>query len=111
MTSAPYVVKSARWGQRLGNAEMIDTMINDALWDMFCDCHMGQTAENVAEKYKISREEQDNFAAKSQKKAEEAIKAGIFKEEIVPLRIKQPKGEDKIFDTDEHPRHGTTVRA
>ena len=111
MTSAPYVVKSARWGQRLGNAEMIDTLVNDALWDMFYEIHMGQTAENVAEKYKISRKEQDAFAAKSQKKAEDAIKAGVFKEEIVPLRLKQPKGEDKVFDTDEHPRFGTTVES
>jgi len=111
MTSAPYVIKSARWGQRLGNAEMIDTLINDALWDMFYEIHMGQTAENVAEKYKISRAEQDAFAANSQKKAEDAIKNGVFKEEIVPLRLKQPKGEDKVFDTDEHPRFGTTVES
>lgn len=111
MTSAPYVIKSARWGQRLGNAEMIDTLVNDALWDMFYEIHMGQTAENVAEKYKIGRAEQDLFAANSQKKAEDAIKSGVFKEEIVPLRLKQPKGEDKIFDTDEHPRFGTTVES
>jgi len=111
MTSAPYVVKSARWGQRLGNAEMIDTLVNDALWDMFYECHMGSTAENIAEKYRISREEQDEFAAASQKKTEQAIKEGKFKDEIVPLRIKQQKGEDKIFDTDEHPRFGTTVQS
>jgi len=111
MTSAPYVVKSARWGQRLGNAEMIDTLINDALWDMFYDCHMGITAENVAEKYRISRKEQDDFAAASQKKTEQSIKEGKFKDEIVPLKIKQQKGEDKIFDTDEHPRFGTTVES
>lgn len=109
MTSAPYVVKSARWGQRLGNAEMIDTLINDALWDMFYECHMGMTAENVAEKYHVTRKEQDEFAAFSQKKTEQSIKEGKFKDEIVPLRLKQPKGEDKIFDTDEHPRFGTTV--
>ena len=109
MTSAPYVIKSARWGQRLGNAEMIDTLINDALWDMFYEIHMGQTAENVADKYKITRDEQDAFAANSQKKAEDAIKAGVFKDEIVPLALKQSKGPDKIFDTDEHPRFGTTV--
>ena len=111
MTSAPYVIKSARWGQRLGNAEMIDTLINDALWDMFYEIHMGQTAENVADKYKITRDEQDAFAANSQKKAEDAIKAGVFKDEIVPLALKQPKGPDKIFDTDEHPRFGTTVES
>jgi acetyl-CoA C-acetyltransferase len=111
MTSAPYVVKSARWGQRMGNAEMIDTLVNDALWDMFYECHMGTTAENVAEKYRITREEQDAFAAASQKKTEQSIKEGKFKEEIVPLKIKQPKGPDKIFDTDEHPRFGTTIES
>jgi len=109
MTSAPYVVKSSRWGQRLGNAEMTDTLINDALWDVFYDYHMGITAENVAEKYRISRTEQDEFAAASQKKTEQAIKDGKFRDEIVPLKIKQQKGEDKIFDTDEHPRFGTKV--
>ena len=110
MTSAPYVVKSARWGQRLGNAEMIDTLVNDALWDMFYECHMGMTAENVAEKFSISRKDQDEFAAASQKKTEQSIKEGKFKDEIVPLRIKQERGADKIFDTDEHPRFGTTCR-
>ncbi|HAM50129.1 MAG TPA: acetyl-CoA C-acyltransferase, partial [Nitrospiraceae bacterium] len=111
MTGAPYVVKSARWGQRLGNAEMIDTLINDALWDMFYDCHMGITAENIAEKFHITRKDQDEFAALSQKKTEQAIKEGKFKDEIVPIRIKQQRGEDKIFDTDEHPRFGTTVES
>lgn len=109
MTSAPYVIKSARWGQRLGNGELIDTVINDALWDKFYDCHMGITAENIAEKYCISRKEQDEFSAKSQSKTELAIKEGKFKDEIVPIRIKQPKGPDKVFDTDEHPRFGTTA--
>jgi acetyl-CoA C-acetyltransferase len=111
MTSAPYVVKSARWGQRLGNAEMIDTLINDALWDIFYECHMGITAENVAEKFGISRKDQDKFATNSQRKTEQSIKEGKFKDEIVPLRIKQEKGEDKIFDTDEHPRFGTTCES
>jgi len=111
MTNAPYVIKTLRWGQRLGNVEMIDTLVNDALWDMFYDCHMGMTAENVAEKYGISRKEQDEFAAASQKKTEQSIREGKFKDEIVPLRIKQEKGEDKIFDTDEHPRFGTTVES
>ncbi len=111
MTSAPYVLKSARWGQRLGNAEMIDTLINDALWDAFYGYHMGITAENVAEKYGISRKEQDEFAAASQKKTEQAIKEGKFRDEIVPIKIKQQKGGDKLFDTDEHPRFGTTVES
>jgi acetyl-CoA C-acetyltransferase len=111
MTGAPYVIKSARWGQRLGNAEMIDTLVNDALCDMFYECHMGITAENVAVKYKISRKDQDEFAAASQKKAEQSIKEGKFKDEIVALRVRQEKGPDKIFDTDEHPRFGTTVES
>jgi acetyl-CoA C-acetyltransferase len=111
MTNAPYVVKSQRWGQRLGNAEMIDTLVNDALWDIFYDCHMGITAENVALKFGISREDQDAFAVASQRKTEQAIKEGKFKDEIVPLQIKQEKGGDKIFDTDEHPRFGTTYEA
>ncbi len=111
MTGAPYVLKSARWGQRMGNGEMVDTLINDSLWDAFYDYHMGITAENVAEKYGISRKEQDEFAAASQKKTEQAIKEGKFRDEIVPLKIKQQKGEDKIFDTDEHPRFGTTVES
>jgi acetyl-CoA C-acetyltransferase len=109
MTNAPFISRSMRWGQRLGNAEMIDTLVTDALWDSFYDCHMGITAENVAEKYHITRKEQDEFAALSQQKTEAAIKEGVFKDEIVPVRVKQERGEDKIFDTDEHPRFGTTV--
>ncbi len=110
MTNAPFVSKTMRWGQRLGNGEMIDTLINDALWDSFYDCHMGITAENVAEKYHITRKEQDEFAAKSQQKTETAQKAGVFKDEIVPVKIRAGK-EDKVFDTDEHPRSGTTVES
>ncbi len=109
MSGAPYLLKTARWGQRMGNSEMIDAMIHDALWDKFYDCHMGITAENIAEKYGITREAQDEFAAASQQKAERAIKAGKFKDEIVPVRIKQRKGEDLVFDTDEHARFGTTL--
>lgn len=111
MTSAPYLLKHARWGQRLGHGEMVDSMICDALWDNFYDCHMGVTAENIAEKYGISREEQDEFAASSQQKAEKAMREGKLKDEIVPVTIKQRKGEDIIFDTDEHPRAGTTAES
>ena len=111
MSSAPYVVKSARWGQRLGNAEMTDTLVNDALWDTFYECHMGITAENIATKYGINRIDQDQFAVESQRKTEQAIKEGKFKDEIVPLKVKQEKGPDKIFDTDEHPRFGSTCEA
>jgi acetyl-CoA C-acetyltransferase len=95
----------------MGHGELTDSMINDALWDCFYDCHMGQTAENVAAKHGITREEQDQFAAASQQKAESAIKAGKFQDEIVPVAIKQKKGNDLIFDTDEHPRAGTTAEA
>ncbi len=93
----------------MGNDETIDMMINEGLWDVFNNIHMGMTAENVAEKYGITREEQDEFAAKSQNKAEAAIKAGKFREEIVPVEVPQPKGEPAVFDTDEFPRFGTTA--
>ncbi len=108
MTAAPYLLKAHRFGQRLGHGEVTDSIVHDALWDKFYDCHMGTTAENIAEKYQISREEQDEFSAASQQKTEQAIKDGKFKDEIVPIRIKQGKGEDIVFDTDEHPRYGTT---
>jgi acetyl-CoA C-acetyltransferase len=111
MSGAPYLLQTARWGQRMGNGEMIDAMINDALWDKFYDCHMGITAENIAEKYGVTRQDQDEFAAASQQKAEKAIKEGKFKDEIVPVRIKQRKGEDIVFDTDEHARFGTTLES
>jgi acetyl-CoA C-acetyltransferase len=110
MTGAPYLLPSTRWGQRMGDGKIVDSMISDALWDNFYDCHMGITAENVAERYNITRREQDEFAAHSQQKAEKAIKEGKFKDEIVPIRIKQRKGEDMVFDTDEHPRFGTTAK-
>jgi acetyl-CoA C-acetyltransferase len=109
MTSAPYLLKDARWGQRLGHGEVVDSMICDALWDNFYDCHMGVTAENIVEKYGISREEQDEFAASSQQKAEKAIREGKLKDEIAPVTIKQRRGDDIVFDTDEHPRAGTTA--
>ena len=108
MSMAPYALKKNRWGAKMGNGEVVDLMIHDGLWDIFNNYHMGVTAENVAEKYKITREEQDEFSAKSQNKAEAAIKAGKFKDEIVPVVIPQQKGEPVIFDTDEFPRSGTT---
>lgn len=111
MSNAPYLLKTARWGQRMGDGSMTDSMICDALWDNFYDCHMGITAENIAQKYNLSREEQDEFAAASQQKVERSIKEGKFKDEIVPVRIKQKKKDDIIFDTDEHPRAGTTVES
>jgi acetyl-CoA C-acetyltransferase len=108
MSMAPYALKKTRWGAKMGNDEVVDLMIHDGLWDIFNNYHMGMTAENVVEKYNITREEQDEFSAKSQNKAEAAIKAGKFKEEIVPISVPQPKGEPVLFDTDEFPRFGTT---
>ncbi|MBB6622605.1 acetyl-CoA C-acetyltransferase [Clostridium gasigenes] len=109
MSQAPYVLKDARWGQRMGDGKMVDTMINDALWDSFNNYHMGVTAENIAKQWNLTREEQDQFAVNSQVKAENAIKAGRFKDEIVPVIIPQRKGEPKVFDTDEFPRYGATM--
>ncbi len=111
MSQAPYVLKKARWGAKMGNDELVDLMIHDGLWDIFNNYHMGITAENVAQKFGISREEQDEFSAKSQNRAEAAIKAGKFREEIVPVALPQPKGEPVLFDTDEFPRFGTTKDA
>ena len=111
MSRAPYLLDTARWGQRMGNGKMIDSMINDALWDAFNNYHMGVTAENIAKEWGITREEQDRFAVASQNKAEKAIKEGRFKDEIVPVTIPQRKGEPKIFDTDEFPRFGATMES
>ena len=108
MSMAPYALKQARYGYRMGNNTMVDTMVNDALWDAFNDYHMGITAENVCEKYGITREELDAFAAKSQQKAVAAQEAGAFKKEIVPVEVKSRK-DTIIVDTDEGPRPGTTA--
>jgi acetyl-CoA C-acetyltransferase len=109
MSQSPHVVPNSRNGQRMGNWSMVDTMVNDGLWDAFNDYHMGITAENLAEKYDVSREEQDEFAAASQQKACAAMEAGKFVDEIVPVSIPQRKGEPIIVDKDENPRAGTTV--
>lgn len=111
MSQAPYLLKGARWGQRMGDGTIEDLMIHDGLWDIFNDYHMGITAENVAEKWNISREEQDQFALTSQLRAEEAIKSGKFKDEIVPVEVPQRKGDPIVVDTDEYPRFGTTIEA
>jgi acetyl-CoA C-acetyltransferase len=110
MSMAPYVLATGRWGQRMGDGQITDEMIKDGLWDAFNNYHMGITAENIAEKWRLTREEQDVFSAASQKKAEVAIKEGRFKEEIVPVVIKTRKGET-VFDTDEFPRFGATVES
>ena len=97
-----------RSGVKMGDYKMIDTMIKDGLWDAFNGYHMGQTAENVAEKYQVSRDQQDNFAVESQNKAEKAQKAGRFKDEITPVTVKERKGE-KVIEDDEYIRHGATI--
>lgn len=109
MSRSPFVVNDARWGARMGNTEMVDTMLKDGLTDAFSGIHMGITAENIAEKFGFTREQQDELAAGSQQKAEAAVKGGRFKEEIVPIPVPQRRGEPVMFDTDEFPRFGTTT--
>jgi acetyl-CoA C-acetyltransferase len=110
MTRAPYLVPSARFGARMGPAAMIDSMVHDGLWDAFNDIHMGITAENLAEMYEITREEQDEFAAASQAKAARAIDQGVFKEEVVPIEVRG-KGGTRVIDADESPRPETTLES
>jgi acetyl-CoA C-acetyltransferase len=111
MSLANYVLPGARTGLRMGHATMVDTMISDGLWDAFNDYHMGITAENLAQKYEISREAQDAFAALSQQKAATAIETGRFADEITPILIPQRKGEPLSFAVDEQPRAGTTAES
>jgi acetyl-CoA C-acetyltransferase len=109
MSNAPYLLSKARFGYKMGNAPIVDSMIQDGLTDVFSNQHMGITAENIAERWNISREEQDEFAVKSQNKTEKAIKEGKFADEIVPVEILQRKGDPVIFDTDEFPKYGVTI--
>lgn len=111
MSLSPYVMPGARTGLRMGHAKIVDTMIEDGLWDAFNDIHMGITAENLVDKYNLTREQQDAFAAASQQKASAAIAAGRFADEITPVSIPQRKGDPVIFDTDEQPRAGTTAES
>jgi acetyl-CoA C-acetyltransferase len=108
MSASPHVLNNSRDGFRMGDAKLVDTMIVDGLWDVYNQYHMGVTAENVARKFEISRQEQDEFALQSQLKAEAAIKAGKFKDEIIPVEIVTKKGTT-VFDTDEYPKHGATL--
>lgn len=108
MSMAPYADMNARYGHRMNNAVLVDTMVNDALWDAFNDYHMGITAENIAEQWGLTREELDKFAADSQQKCEKAQKEGKFKDEIVPVEVKMRK-ETVVVDTDEGPRAGVTA--
>ncbi len=110
MSMSPYVLPTARWGQRMNDGKLVDTMIHDGLWDAFNGYHMGITAENLAEKYSISREEQDEFAFNSQMKAKAAMENGWFKNEIVDVEIPQRKKDPIFFNVDEHPKPETTLK-
>jgi acetyl-CoA C-acetyltransferase len=109
MSNAPYLLKGARWGYRMGNAEAYDSMLMEGLTCAIQGCHMGVTAEEIVKRFDVSRADQDAFAAESQRRAESAIAAGLFRDEIVPVEIPQKKGAPVRFDTDEYPRAGTTV--
>ena len=109
MTNAPYLLPGARAGQRLGHAQMLDSMINDGLWDIYNDFHMGNTGELVAREHNVSREAQDAYAASSQQKAAQAIAEGLFKDEIAPVEVPRRKKDPLLVDTDEGPRGDTTA--
>ncbi|BAK17221.1 acetyl-CoA C-acetyltransferase [Solibacillus sp. FSL W7-1472] len=109
MSQAPYIMRNAREGFRMGDQKIVDTLIQDGLWCAFNDYHMGITAENLCDQYNISRQEQDEFAARSQARASEAISANKFAEEIVPVEIPQRKGDPILFTQDEYVKHGTTA--
>jgi acetyl-CoA C-acetyltransferase len=109
MSRAPYLLTNARWGYRLGNGKVVDSMLNEGLTCAMAGCHMGVTAENIAAKSGITRKQQDEFAAESQRRAAAAISSGRFADEIVPVLIPQKKGEALPFQTDEHPRPDSTV--
>ena len=109
MSSTGYTVPAARWGARMFDAQMKDMMVNDGLWDVFNNYHMGMTAENVAEQWGLTREELDEFSVISQQRAEKAVDSGVFDEEIVPVTIPQRKGDPIVFDKDEHLTRGSTM--
>jgi len=109
MSRAPYLSAGTRWGERMGHGELADSMIQDGLWDCFYDCHMGMTAENLAETYGISRDEQDRYAAQSQSRYQAAFSEGRFEDEIAPVSVPQRKGDFILFECDEHPRGDVTI--
>ncbi len=111
MSQAPHILPQSRDGKRMGDWNMVDSMVKDGLWDAFNDYHMGCTAENLVEKYALSRDDQDAFAAQSQQRAIAAQQAGYFKKEITPVEIPQRKGDPVVFDQDEYPRDGTTAES
>ena len=110
MSRAPYLLEKARFGYRMGDGQLVDEMIRDGLWDVFNDCHMGITAENICSDYHLTREELDQFALESQQRAVRAIQAGVFRDEIVPVEVPGKKGPT-IFDTDQQPRSDSTAEA
>ena len=109
MSNAPFIMKGARWGYRMGNAELVDSMLAEGLTCAIKGCHMGNTAEEIVKRYNVSRQDQDAFAAESQRRTEQAIKSGVFSDEIVPVEIPQKKGAAVRVDRDEYPRAGTTA--
>ena len=109
MSNAPYLLKKARYGYKMGHGELTDSLIGDGLWDVFNNYHMGMTAENLVTKYNLTREEQDKFAAESQNKAEKALKENRFADEIAPVAIPQRKGDPVMFAKDEYPKAGVTA--
>ena len=111
MSSAAYVMPGARWGLRMGNGEVVDTLLRDGLWDAFSNDHMGVTAENIVEKYNLTREAQDELAVSSQNKAEAAVTSARFKDEIIPVEVPQRRGDALVVDTDEGPRFGATMES
>ncbi|MBN2796483.1 MAG: acetyl-CoA C-acetyltransferase [Clostridia bacterium] len=111
MSQAPYIMQGARWGQKMGDGKLYDTMVNDGLWDAFNDYHMGMTAENIVDQYDLTREAQDQLALESQNRAEKAQAEGKFKEEIVPVMIPQRKKDPIAFDQDEYIRKGATYES
>jgi acetyl-CoA C-acetyltransferase len=111
MNMAPHILPGSRTGMRMGDWKLVDSMINEGLWDIFNDYHMGCTAENLVDRYNLTREEQDAFSAGSQQKAEAAQKANRFAEEIIPVEVPRHRKDPLVFDTDEFPRHGTTIES
>lgn len=109
MSRAPYLLENARWGYRMGDAQMVDEMIRDGLWCAIEDCHMGMTAENVVAQWEITREEMDQFSLRSHQKAVAAREKGLFAEEIVPVEVQGPRGETVVVEHDEHPRPDTSL--
>src|SRR5688572_6760908 len=109
MSNAPYLLTGARWGQRMGNGEVVDSMLHEGLTCALEGCHMGVTAEEVVRRFGVSRADQDAFAAESQRRAEAAVNAGVFDREIVPVEVPQRKGPAVVVSKDEYPRAGTTV--